>query len=87
MSMKSISTTKMSSKGQIVIPEEIRKALKLMSGDQFVVLGERDVIILKMVTPPSMKDFDHLVQESRKQAKKARMKKKDIQDAIDKVRS
>jgi AbrB family looped-hinge helix DNA binding protein len=85
--MKSIATTKMSSKGQIVIPEEIRKTLKLMTGDQFVVMGERDVIILKMVTPPSMKDFDHLIRETRKQAKKAGLKKKDLKEAIDKVRS
>jgi AbrB family looped-hinge helix DNA binding protein len=35
--MKTISTTKMSSKGQIVIPEAIRKELGLKSGAQFVV--------------------------------------------------
>ncbi len=59
--MKTLATTKMSSKGQVVIPEEIRKTLNLTEGNQFVVLGEKDVIILKIVTPPSMKDFDHLI--------------------------
>ena len=41
--MSSVSTTKMSSKGQVVIPEEVRKALNLQTGTQFVVLGEGDV--------------------------------------------
>jgi len=80
--MKSLATTRMSSKGQIVIPEEIRKALKLTAGNQFVVLGEKDVIILKIVTPPSMNDFDHLIKQARKQAKQAGLKKTDIQKTI-----
>jgi AbrB family looped-hinge helix DNA binding protein len=85
--MKSLATTKMSSKGQIVIPEEIRKALKLSEGNQFVVLGEKDVIILKIITPPSMKDFDHLIGDARRQAKRADLKKDDIKKAIKKVRA
>ncbi|HEX4044723.1 MAG TPA: AbrB/MazE/SpoVT family DNA-binding domain-containing protein [Gammaproteobacteria bacterium] len=84
--MKSFATTKMSSKGQVVIPEEIRKAMGLTEGNQFVVLGEKDVIILKIVTPPSMKDFDHLIDRARKQAKKAGLKKEDVKKAIKKVR-
>jgi len=43
--MKSISTTKMSSKGQVVIPEEIRKKLGLESGSRFMVVGDKDVVI------------------------------------------
>lgn len=84
--MRSISTTRMSSKGQIVIPEEIRKALKLHTGDQFVVLGEKDVVILKIVTSPSMSEFDHLVKKTRKQAAQARLKKSDVKAAIIKAR-
>jgi len=52
--MSDYATTKMSSKGQIVIPEEIRKQLKLKSGTQFMVLGQRDVVILKTLSPPSV---------------------------------
>ena len=52
--MASVSTTKMSSKGQVVIPENIRKRLNLKAGAQFVVLGEKDVVILKNISPPSM---------------------------------
>lgn len=84
--MKSLATTKMSSKGQVVIPEEIRKALNLAEGNQFVVLGEKDVIILKVVTPPSMKDFDHLILQARSEAKKAGFKKANLQKIIKKAR-
>ena len=45
--MANVSTTKMSSKGQVVIPENIRKQLNLKAGAQFVVVGEKDVVILK----------------------------------------
>lgn len=84
--MANVSTTKMSSKGQVVIPENIRKQLNLKEGAQFVVLGEKDVVILKNITPPSIDEFDDLIALSRKKAKKAGMKKTDIKDAILKVR-
>ena len=50
--MANVSTTKMSSKGQIVIPEIIRKQLNLKPGSQFVVVGDKDVVILKKHIAP-----------------------------------
>ena len=85
--MAPVATTKMSSKGQIVIPEDIRKRLGLKPGAQFVVVGQNDVVILKTITQPSMNEFDPLISEARKQAKKAGMKKTDITAAIQKIRS
>jgi len=84
--MANVSTTKMSSKGQVVIPENIRKQLNLKEGAQFVVLGEKDVVILKNITPPSINEFDDLIATARKKARKAGIKKSDIKDAILKVR-
>lgn len=80
--MANVSTTKMSSKGQVVIPEIIRKQLNLKPGSQFVVVGDKDVVILKNISPPSIKNFDGLIAEARRQGKKAGLKKSDIQDAI-----
>jgi AbrB family looped-hinge helix DNA binding protein len=77
----------MSSKGQIVIPEDIRKRLKLMKGSQFVVLGEDDVVILKAISPPSLEEFDVLIAKARKQGQNAGLKQSDIAAAIAKVRS
>ena len=84
--MTALATTKMSSKGQVVIPEDIRKRLDLKAGSQFVVVGEKDVVILKAISPPSMEEFSALIAESRKQARQARMKRSDIAAAIAKVR-
>jgi AbrB family looped-hinge helix DNA binding protein len=85
--MANLATTKMSSKGQVVIPEDIRKRLKLKAGSQFVVVGENDVVILKAISPPSMNEFDTLVAEARRQGKEAGLKQSDITEAIAKVRS
>jgi AbrB family looped-hinge helix DNA binding protein len=76
----------MSSKGQVVIPEEIRKRLKLKAGDQFVVVGEKDVVILKAISPPSMEDFDKIIAEARRQARSSGMKRADIASAVAKAR-
>lgn len=81
-----LATTKMSSKGQVVIPEIIRKALGLENGCQFLVLGEKDAVILKSISAPSKKEFSSLISNARKAAQKARLEPKDISDAIAKVR-
>jgi AbrB family looped-hinge helix DNA binding protein len=85
--MADVATTKLSSKGQIVIPENIRKKLKLEAGMQFVVLGDKDVVILKKITPPSLNEFDALIKRARKTARQVGLKKSDIEMAIRKVRS
>ena len=84
--MKSLSTTKMSSKGQVVIPENIRKRLKLKAGSRFVVVGKDDVIILKTIEPPSMQEFNGLIKEVRQKAKKAGLKRNDISEAVSQAR-
>ena len=77
----------MSSKGQVVIPEDVRKSLHLQSGAQFVVLGENDVVILKTISRPSMSDFNSIIGKARKQAKQAGLKRTDIARIISEVRS
>lgn len=84
--MEELATTKMSSKGQVVIPEEIRKRLGLKVGSQFVVVGDKDTVILKTISPPSMKEFNQLIKEARRQAKLAGLKRSDITVAIAKAR-
>jgi bifunctional DNA-binding transcriptional regulator/antitoxin component of YhaV-PrlF toxin-antitoxin module len=81
-----LATTKMSSKGQIVIPEIIRKTLCLENGCQFLVLGEKDAVILKTITLPSKKEFSDLITKARKAAKKTGLNSKDISDTIRQVR-
>ena len=84
--MPTLTTTRMSSKGQVVIPEEIRYRLGLQSGTQFVVVGDRDVVILKAISTPSMKEFDNLIAQARQQARKSGLKRSDVDAAVAKVR-
>jgi AbrB family looped-hinge helix DNA binding protein len=85
--METLATTRMSSKGQVVIPDSIRKQLNLKEGMQFIVVGDADVVILKVVTPPEMGQFDALIQQAREQANEAGLKQTDIASAIVKARS
>lgn len=77
----------MTSKGQVVIPEEIWKRLGLKTGSQFVVVGEKDTVILKTIPPIYMEEFDRLIAEARKQAKVSDLKRYDIKAAITRVRT
>ena len=84
--MARVATTRLSSKGQVVIPEEIRRRLGLATGVQFAVVGEGDVVVLKAVQPPSMRQFDDLVRAARQAARKAGMRRKAIAGAVRKAR-
>ena len=85
--MTSLATTRMSSKGQVVIPEAVRDGLGLKAGVQFAVLGNRDVVILKTITTPSMDEFHSLISKARREARRAGLKKSDVAAAIKYVRS
>ncbi len=85
--MGKVATTKMSSKGQVVIPEEIREALGLGPGAQFVVVGAGDAVILKRISPPSMSEFDEILEDATRQARRAGMKRSDIAAALKAVRA
>jgi len=84
--MSTIATTRLSSKGQVVIPEEIRKRLGLESGTQFVVIAENDVVILRAIETPSMDEFDELISRARSAARRSGMRQSDIRAAITEVR-
>ncbi|MEA3412906.1 MAG: AbrB/MazE/SpoVT family DNA-binding domain-containing protein [Pseudomonadota bacterium] len=76
----------MSSKGQVVIPEDIRKRLGLEAGSQFVVVAGKDAVILKTISQPSMDEFDSLLRKARQQARKAGMKRSGLKKAVTEVR-
>jgi len=84
--MASPATTRLSSKGQVVIPEQIRKDLGLEPGARFVVLGDGDVVILKRIDVPSRSEVRTLAAKARKQARRAGMKRSDVKNAIRAVR-
>ena len=79
-------TTKMSSRGQVVIPESVRSKMGLKAGSKFVVMWHDDVVMLKVISPPSLEEFTVLHKRLQKQARKKGLKRKDIRKAISKVR-
>ena len=80
--MTSFSTTKLSTKGQVVIPEEIRIRMGLQPGARFLVVADDDVVVLKAISVPSKKDFQILIQQAREEAAVLGLQESDIQDAI-----
>jgi len=84
--MSSLATTRMSSKGQVVIPEDVRKALGLEPGAQFVVLGEGDMVILKRIAAPTRSEFSTLAAKARREARRAGLKPADVHRALRRVR-
>jgi AbrB family looped-hinge helix DNA binding protein len=77
-----VQTTKMSSRGQVVIPEEIRLRMGLKTGEQFLVMGDKDIVILKTLSRPPIDEFKQLIKEARRMGKAAGLKKSDIKKAI-----
>jgi len=84
--MVRLATTKLSSKGQVVIPEAIRERLGLEAGVQFVVVAEGDVVVLKVLNAPKMSDFKALLDKAQESADAADLTPEDVQEAIREVR-
>ncbi|MBT3682117.1 MAG: AbrB/MazE/SpoVT family DNA-binding domain-containing protein [Candidatus Marinimicrobia bacterium] len=85
--MSKIATTKMSSKGQIVIPEDVRNRLGLKSGDRFMVIGDDGVVVLKALQTPDLSEFDELIESVRLQASLAGVTESDIEESIQEARA
>ena len=64
--------TSMSTKGQIVIPRDLRKMLGLVSGSKFEILTDGKRILLRLLRPSKVKGFQRLIQADEAAAKKAK---------------
>ena len=85
--METIEVTSLSSRGQIVIPQGIREKMHLHEGEKFIIIGEQDTIVLKKLEVPSFKGFDMLLKKTREIVKKKGIRPRDIDEAIERVRS
>lgn len=86
----SIETTKMSSRGQIVVPQEVREEVKAEEGTMFAIFGKGDTIILKKIEIPTkeqlINEFKNIAKEGKERAKKLGIKEKDIPNLVHKER-
>jgi AbrB family looped-hinge helix DNA binding protein len=81
---------KMSSKGQIVIPQGIREEVCASEGTIFAVISGKDSIVLKKIEMPSKEDLicelQKIAKEGAKRAEKFGIKETDIPNLIQKIR-
>ncbi len=84
--MNALDVTTMSSKGQVVIPTDIRKELGLLTGVKLMVLTDGANLLLKPVQTPKLQAFHALIQRSRRYAKQAGLRKNTLAKALRAVR-
>ena len=75
-----IETVKMSSKGQVVIPQDIREEIHAYEGTVFAVMGSKDSVVLKKIETPSKEDLINELEVIAKQGKK-RLQAKGIKES------
>ena len=74
---------KMSSKGQLVVPRDIRDEMGLMPSDRFISFPVKDGVVFKKVRMPNAKEeFNSLAKDIRKQFKSKGITPKDVDEAI-----
>ncbi len=76
--------TRMSSKGQIVIPKKLREGFE--EGTPFAVIRDKDTILLKQIKLPGLKEFERLVEKGVKLAKERGLKESDVDELMHKHR-
>jgi len=81
-----IDITRMSSRGQVVIPQEIRQSKGLKNGERFLVYDTDDSIILKRIdnleNAKDMADFEKTFAKAWKIAKERKITKRDVEREI-----
>lgn len=85
-----VEMVKMSSKGQIVIPQDIRAEICASEGTMFAVVSGRDSIVLKKVATPSKEELicelREIAKEGRKRLEAKGIKEADISEIVEKAR-
>lgn len=82
-----VTIASMSSRGQIVLPISIRKKLGLDNGSQFLVVTDKNNILLKPVKEPSLDEFYALIEQAQETARKIGLTQQDIDREIKNMRA
>ena len=85
-----VEITKMSSRGQIVIPQDIREEFKIKEGSAFAVFGGNDTILLRKLKQPSKEEMinklEAIAESGEKRAEKLGIRHSDIVNIVHKRR-
>jgi len=83
MLMTSMEIVKMSAKGQLVVPEEIREEEGFEPGDRFVPLPVKEGVLFKRVKIPDVRaEFKQLAKEIEAKFKKQKVTPKTVDEAV-----
>ena len=83
-----VELTRISEKGQVVIPSSLRKEMRIRKSDQFIVFGEDNTLILKKIEKSALKKtFDEIAKPLQKAAKQINLTKFDLKKALKDVRN
>lgn len=82
--MVEASTTKVSSKGQVVIPANVRKAANLKKGEKLLAIAINDTVILKKIIDES---FEEAMKPVWTRVRQMGLSEEDINALIDEARA
>lgn len=85
--MGKLELTRVSSKGQVVIPQDIRVELGLTEGTSLVVAVQDTSVVLKKVELPKIKSWKEVTRPFRRAAAKSGFTEKDLDKLIVEVRA
>ena len=78
-----VSITKISSKGQIVIPSEIREKMNLEEGNIMIISDSDGSICMKKIELPKIKSWKEATKPFRESAKKSNFSNEDLKKLIE----
>ena len=84
MIMVEASTTKVSSKGQVVIPANVRKAASLKKGEKILAIAIDDMIVLKKIID---KSFEETMNPVWAKVRQMGLSEEDINALVDEARA
>lgn len=85
--MAEVETTRLSTKGQVVIPRSVRERLHLEPGQLFAVHGDADTIVLKRIATPDPDELKRLLAWGEAFAQAEGITREDVERAIAELRA
>jgi len=82
-----VELTRLSERGQVVIPTELRRSMNLREGERFIIMGVGDTIVLRKIELSQEKiRLKKLIRESREKARKSGFSEEEVTKLIRETR-
>ena len=81
-----VNITRISSKGQVVIPSEIREKMNLEEGNLLIISDSDNSICMKKIELPKIKSWKEATKPFREAAKKSKFSNDDLKNLIEESR-